>query len=189
MSPSKSSLQRLFGVCLCAGSLAVGIPAISVAQTNPGFSFVWGDGPSQKEQLGYVLEYGTPKHFNDRWRLKVKRQSVAIDRINITYPDYFDGRFNAKKVELRVSPKSRIFNLGKGENIPLESVDVDAENQVIEVIPKDIIPADTPVEVVFSNVKNPRGSGTYFFNCRISSPGDVGLMRYVGTWIIGISKS
>lgn len=182
-------MRRFASIALCAGSLVAGVPIISVAQTNPGLSFVWGDGPSQKQQLGYVLAYGTPKHLSDRWRLKIKRQSVAIDRINITYPDYFNGKFKEGKIELRQSPKSRIFNLKKGEAIPLESVTVDPDNGVIEVIPKEVIPADTAIEVVASNVKNPSSGGTYYFNCRISSPGDVGLMRYVGTWIVSIFRN
>lgn len=162
---------------------------VTMAQSNPGFSFVWGDGPSQKQQLGYVLSYGTPKHLSDRWRLKIKRQSVAVDRINITYPDYFDGKFKEGKIELRKAPKSRIFNLKKGESIPTESVTVDADNRVIEVVPSEVIPADTAIEVVASNVKNPSSGGMYYFNCRISSPGDVGLMRYVGTWIVSIFRN
>lgn len=189
MSKTKHSIKRFASIALCAGALATGVPLISMAQTNPGLSFVWGDGPSQKQQLGYVLSYGTPKHLSDRWRLKIKRQSVAIDRINITYPDYFDGKFKEKKIELRVTPKSRIFNLKKGKNIPIDSVTVDTDNRVIEVIPTEVIPADTAIEVVASNVKNPKSGGTYFFNCRISSPGDVGLMRYVGTWIVSIYRN
>lgn len=188
-TPSKFSIKRVASILVCTGSLVTGIPVMSSAQTNPGFGFVWGDGPSQKQQLGYVLEYGTPKHLSDRWRLKIKRQSVAIDGINITYPDYFDGKFRETKIELRKSPKNRIFNLKKGETIPLESVSVDQDNKVIEIIPKEIIPADTDIEVVASNVKNPTAGGMYYFNCRISSPGGVGLMRYVGTWIVSIFRS
>ncbi|ABW28436.1 DUF2808 domain-containing protein [Acaryochloris marina] len=189
MSTLKRSVRRFASIALCAGSLAVGVPLISEAQTNPGFSFVWGDGPSQKQQLGYVLSYGTPRHLSDRWRLKIKRQSVAIDRINITYPDYFDGKFKAKKIELRHAPKSRLFNLKKGKNIPVDSVTIDPDGGVIEIIPTEVIPADTPIEVVASNVRNPKSGGTYFFNCRISSPGDVGLMRYVGAWIVSIYRN
>ena len=114
---------------------------------------------------------------------------MAIDRINITYPDYFDGKFKAKKIELRHAPKSRLFNLKKGKNIPVDSVTIDPDGGVIEIIPTEVIPADTPIEVVASNVRNPKSGGTYFFNCRISSPGDVGLMRYVGAWIISIYRN
>ena len=188
MSTPKHPMKRFVSIALCAGSLVAGVPIISSAQTNPGLSFIWGDGPSQKQQLGYVLQYGTPKHLSDRWRLKIKRQSVAIDRINITYPDYFTGKFREKKIELRQAPKSRIFNLKKGKTIAVDSVTVDRDNGVIEIIPTEVIPADTAIEVVASNVKNPSSGGTYFFNCRISSPGDVGLMKYIGTWVVSIYR-
>ena len=135
-----------------------------------------------------MLEYGTPRHLNDRYRLKIKRQNVAIDKIIITYPDYFDGKIRADKIELREQPKNKIFNLKKGRTIPLNAVNYDKDTRTIEIEPTEYIPAETAVEVVLRNVKNPT-AGTYYFSCRINSPTDTGLARYVGTWIISIFRS
>ena len=185
MSSRKKSLRRSLPVFVLAGTLLTGVPIVSLAQTNSGFSFVWGgDGP---RQLNYVLEYGTPRHLNDRYRLKLKRQNVAIDRIIITYPDHFDGKIRAEKIELRRSPKNKIFNLKKGKTLAVNSVKLDKDSRVIEIEPTEYIPAETAVEVVLHNVKNP-SVGEYWFNCRISSPTDTGLTRVVGTWLISIFR-
>lgn len=189
MSLPKSSLRKI-GSLFVAGCLLSGVPAVTLAQTNPGFTFNWGgNGPSGKQQLGYVLDYGTPGFPQDRYRLKVGSQKTAIDGIRIGYPEYYDGEFNESRITLQESAKSRLFGLGKSKKIPVSSVKVDKDNRLIEIVPETPIPAGTPVEVVLSNVLNPRSGGMYYFNCYISVPGDVPLKRYLGTWILSIFRS
>ncbi len=184
------SLLRLLPPLVMMGSLLVGLPAVTLAQSTSGFTFTWGDGPKGKQQLKYFLEYGTPGFPGDRYRLTVGTQTTAIDRIAITYPDYYDGIFDPKAIEVRVgSGKGGFLSLNKwGKPVPLAEVKVDKENKIIDIVPVDPIPAGTAVEVVLSNVTNPDFGGTYFFNCRISSPGDIPLLRYIGTWIITIGS-
>lgn len=184
----KASIRRFLPVAI-AGTLLTGVPAVTVAQTNPGFSFIWGDGPGRKQQLNYVLQYGTPGHRNDRHRYKLGRQSVAMDSITIAFPDYFDGKFSAKNVSLRESPKGRIFNFKRGTDIPLATVEYDEDNRVLELVPESPVPAGTRSEVVISNMKNPKSGGTYFINARITSPGDVPLSKYIGTWVVSIFRN
>ncbi len=190
MSPRQSSiLHRTVSVLLCSGTLIAGVPLISVAQSNPGFSFVWGgDGPGRRQQLSYVLEYGTPGHMRDRYRLQLGRQNTAISSIRVDYPDYYDGQFSENRISLRRTPKNRIFNFNRAEEIPLASATVDNESRIIEIVPEEDIPAGVPVEVVLSNVRNPRSGGMYYFNAWISSPNDV-LVQPVGTWILSIFRS
>ncbi|MGF1604402.1 MAG: DUF2808 domain-containing protein [Thermosynechococcaceae cyanobacterium] len=189
MSARKVSLRRFLPVAI-ASTLITGVPAVTLAQTNPGFSFIWGgDGPSQKQQLGYVLEYGTPGHRHDRHRYKLGRQSVAMDSITITFPDYFDGKFSAKNVSLRKAAKSKIFNFKKAEEIPIATVDYDEDSRVLQIVPESPIPAGEKAEVVISNMQNPQSGGTYFINARITSPGDVPLSRYIGTWVVSIFRN
>ncbi|MGM0455661.1 MAG: DUF2808 domain-containing protein, partial [Cyanobacteriota bacterium] len=61
------------------------------------------------------------------------------------------------------------------------------ENQVIEIYPIEPIAAGNDVEIVFSNVRNPRFGGMYYFNARVFSPGDLPMARYLGTWVLNIS--
>lgn len=192
MSSQKSSLRHLLPLLVCTGSLLTGLPAVTIAQTNPGFSLIWGgDGPSRKQQLNYVLEYGTPRHLSDRYRLLIRRQDVAIDGIKIIIPSKYDGKIQPERISLRKSPKGRIFNFNRGEPIEVESVEMEklkGEAGLIEIIPKEVIPAGTAFEVVVNGVRNP-SSGTYYFNCRVTSPGDLPMSRNVGTWIISFFRS
>ncbi|HEY9824707.1 MAG TPA: DUF2808 domain-containing protein [Stenomitos sp.] len=190
MSYPSSSIRR-WGSSLCvAGLLLAGVPAVSLAQSNPGFTFTWGsNGPSGKQQLGYNLQYGQPGHPADRYRLKIGRQNLAIDGLSITYPKYYDGDINEKSITLQLAPKSKFLGFGKTTQIPISSAKVDKDNRVIEIIPESPIPAGTAFEVVFSDVQNPRAGGMYYFNCNVSSPGDLPLKRYIGTWVLSIFRS
>ena len=192
MSSRKPSVRRLLPLLIFTGSLLSGLPVATMAQTNPGFSLIWGgDGPSRKQQLNYVLEYGTPRHLNDRYRLIVKRQNVAIDGVNIIIPKKYDGKIKADNITLRKSPKGKLFNFNKGETIEVESVSLEkqkGEVGTISIVPKDVIPAGTQFEVVINHVRNP-SAGTYYFNCRVTSPGDLPIRRSLGTWIISFFRS
>ena len=182
-------MRRILPALVFTSCLLVGLPVVSWAQTNPGFTFTWGgDGPSAKQQLKYVLDYGTPGHLNDRYRLKLGTQKVAISGITISYQDYYTGKFDAKSIELRVGVESKFFGGSRGKALPTK-IDVDQENRLIQLTPEEVIPAGTSVEVILSNVKNPSSGGMYYFNARISSPGDVPLMRYIGTWILSIART
>ncbi|MCM1982862.1 DUF2808 domain-containing protein [Lyngbya confervoides] len=190
MSPTHTSVRKALSALLFSGLLIGAVPVISTAQTNPGFSLIWGGSDRQpQKQLSYVLQYGTPKHLKERWRLSLGRQEVAMSMIRITLPSYFDGKIHAENIELRQAPKSRIFSLKKGKEIEVADVSVDPDNGVIEIIPAAPIPAGLKAEVVIDNVTNP-SSGMYFVNCSIMSPGDeVPLPKNVGTWVMSFFRS
>lgn len=181
-------MRRIFPALVVTSCLLVGLPVIAWAQTNSGFSLTWGEGPSGQQQLRYVLDYGTPGHRNDRYRLKLGSQNVAISGITITYPSNYSGSFNPQGIELRTGAKNKLLGSTRGTVVPA-AVELDPENQVIQIVPSDPIPAGTPVEVVLANVKNPSSGGIFYFNCRIASPGDLPLNRYIGTWILSIFRS
>jgi len=74
------------------------------------------------------------------------------------------------------------------ESLPALSLDVGNRlTPDISVFPKDPVPAGSNVEIILSNVKNPSNGGVFYFNCRVLSPGDVPLLRDIGTWILTIS--
>jgi hypothetical protein len=191
MSLPRLSIRRCSSSLFVASLLLTGVPMVTLAQSNPGFTFNWGgDGPSSKQQLGYVLDYGTPGHMSDRYRLKIKAQKVAIDGITITYPEYYDGEFNEKRITLQEASKSKFLGFGKTIKIPTSSVKLDKDNRFIEIVPENPIPAGKAFEVVLSDVRNPQSGGMYYFNASISSPGDtVPLRRYLGTWILSLFRN
>ncbi|CDN11126.1 hypothetical protein RintRC_0148 [Richelia intracellularis] len=101
---------------------------------------------------------------------------VAAAKFMVTYPRYYKGEFEPKKIEVRV----------KGKKVPLSEVDWNKEDRAISISPKEPVPAGNPVELVFSNVQNPPFGGMFYFNCMIQTPGDVPLPRYMGTWQIDL---
>ncbi|WP_414585868.1 DUF2808 domain-containing protein [Scytonema sp. PCC 10023] len=170
-------MRRLLSTLAVTSCLLAGIPAISWAQSLPGFTLF--SGVKSENQLPFRLDFGGQSNGWDRYRLKIsqKKLKTAVAHFVISYPDYYKGTFDPKEIEVRVRDKK----------IALSEVKWDKENRVIQIYPEEPIPAGNSVELVLSNVKNPAFGGVFYFNCSIQSPGDVPLSRYVGTWIISIS--
>lgn len=170
-------MRRLLSTLAVTSCLLGGIPAISWAQSLPGFTLF--SGVKSENQLPFRLDFGGQSNGWDRYRLRIsnKKLKTAVAYFVISYPDYYKGTFDPKEIEVRVRDKK----------IALSEVKWDKENRVIQIYPQEAIPAGSNVELVLSNVKNPAFGGVFYFNCSIQSPGDVPLSRYVGTWIISIS--
>lgn len=169
-------MRRLLSALAVTGCLLTAAPVATFAQGLPGFT-IFG-GPERGNQLNYRLDYGTPGMW-DRYRLRIpsKKLTFAIAQLNISYPNYYEGSFDPKQIEVRV----------KNKPVPLQDAIWDKENHFIEIYPVEPIPAGNNVEVVLSNVKNPSPGGMYNFNVRVRSPGDVPMLRYVGTWVLSIN--
>lgn len=189
MSPSRSSFRRISSSLCIASCLFTGVPATTLAQTNPGHAFIWGgDDRPVEPPLDYVLEYGTPGHPQDRYRLKLGRQKIAIEKIWISYPKNYDSEFSEKSITLQEEPKDRFIEFSKSKKIPVTSIKVDNDKvtRLIKIVPKTPIVGEK-AEIVLSNVQNPRSSGRYKFDCHVFVPGNVPLKKHLGTWRIVIS--
>jgi Protein of unknown function (DUF2808) len=138
------------------------------------FSGVAGD-----KQLNYRMDFGGNPNAWDRYRLYIpkKKMKLAVAQFVIDYPNYFDGKFDPKSIELYVNKKK----------VAVQEAKWDEENAFIELYPGEPVPAGTDVEIHLSNVRNPRNNGMYYFNCRVQTPGDVPILRDLGTWILEIS--
>jgi hypothetical protein len=178
MSSKKSSMRCLFGALAVTTCLLTGISATSWAQSNDGLTLF--SGVRRENQLSYLLDYGGRPNGWDRYRLRIpaKKLELGVAQFAISYPDYFDGKFDTDKIEVRV----------KGKSVPLSEVEWDQENNLIQIYLEEPITAGNKVELVLSNVKNPPFGGTYYFNVQTLTPGDVPLPRYLGTWIISIGR-
>ena len=170
-------MRRLLSTLAVTSCLLAGIPAISWAQSLPGFTLF--SGVKSENQLPFRLDFGGQSNGWDRYRLKIsnKKLKTAVAHFVITYPDYYKGTFDTKQIEVKVRDKK----------IALSEIKWDKENRVLEIYPEEAIPAGSNVELILSNVKNPAFGGVFYFNCSIQSPGDVPLSRYIGTWIISIT--
>ena len=169
-------MGRLLSTVVVTSCLLTGFSASSWAQSNPGFT-LWG-GVARENQLNYYLDFGGRPDGWDRYRLRIpaRRLELGVAQIAISYPDYFDGKFDPKRVEVRA----------KGKKVAISEVKWDKENHVIQIELEEPVQAGNNLEIVFSNVKNPPFGGMYYFNAQVLTPGDVPLPRYVGTWILSI---
>ena len=172
----KSLMRPIISAVAVTGCIITGFAVKSWAQNNPGFT-LW-SGVARENQLNYYLDYGGQPNGWDRYRFKIpaKKLELGVAQIAISYPDYFDGKFDPKRVEVRV----------KNKKVPISEVNWNKENHVIQIQLEEAIQAGNSIEIVFSNVKNPPFGGMYYFNAQVMTPGDIPLPRYVGTWILSI---
>lgn len=163
---------------LLSSSIIGSIPAIVLAQSNPGLTIF--SGVDRKDILNYYLDFGGLPGVWDRYRLRIpaKKMTQGAARFFISYPDYYKGKFQAKSIQVR----------SKGKSLPLRDVVWDKESRIIEIDLETPITTPDAVEIVFSNVKNPEPGGTYNFQAQVLTPGQVPLRIHLGTWIISIGK-
>jgi hypothetical protein len=168
-------MKRLLSTLAVTSCLLTSLPAITLAQSG----LTLFSGVERQNQLSYRLDFGGQANATDRYilRLPAKKMKLAVAQFAITYPNYYKGSFDTKNVEVLV----------KGKSVPLSEVTWDKEGGVIKIFPEEPVPAGKNVELVLSNVQNPSFGGVYYFNCQVLSPGDVPLLRYLGTWILSIT--
>jgi hypothetical protein len=157
--------------------LLTGLPYLALADSNPGLTIF--SGVDRQNILSYYLDFGGKPGAWDRYRLRIpgKKLTQGVARFFISYPDYYEGKFDPNKIEVRV----------KGESLPLREVVWDEESRIIEIDLEEPLLESRKVELVFSNVKNPRNGGTFYFQCQVLTPGQVPLRLHIGTWILSIN--
>jgi hypothetical protein len=173
----KSSARLVCSAIVAAGCFVAGMPAIVSAQGLPGLTIF--SGIERRNELNYRLSWGTTNLWDTYFlRIPGKKIDLAVSQFTISYPDYYKGKFDPKKVEVRV----------KNKPVELEQVNWDKENHFLQINLKQPIEPGSKVEIVLDNVKNPDFPGTFYFNLRVLSLQDVPLPKYIGTWIIGIDR-
>ncbi|MEA5618173.1 DUF2808 domain-containing protein [Cronbergia sp. UHCC 0137] len=169
-------MRRLLSAFAVTGFLLTGLPSITWAQ---GQGFTLFSGVRGEDQLPFRFDFGGQTNSTERYRLEIpaKKMKLAVAQFAITYPNYYKGIFDPQDIEVRI----------KGKKVALSEVKWDKEGKIIQIFPQEPVPAGSKVELVLSNVQNPPNGGMYYFHCQVLSPGDVPLLRYLGTWILSIS--
>ena len=179
MRSRHSQLRQLYSLTLAA-TLGLGavltIPTASFAGGCDGLNLF--SGVERDKQLACRLDFGGNSGATDRYRLRIpkKKMKYAVNEFTIDYSDHFNGSFDPKNVDIIVNGKEK----------KAQDVIWDEENKFIKIIPNEAIPAGTDVEIHLNNVQNPRTNGMFYFNGRVQTPGDIPLLRDLGTWIIEI---
>ena len=168
---------RIFSAIAVTSCLLAGFPIMTGAQSLPGLTLF--SGIKSENQLPFRFDFGGQANSWDRARLRIpaNKMNLAAAQFAVSYPDYYEGTFDTKKIEVKV----------RGKKVPLDEVKWNKEARLIEIFPQEPVPAGENVELVFSNMRTPTFGGMYHFNCQILSPGDVPMLRYVGTWLLSIS--
>ncbi len=173
----KLSSRRLLTTLAISSCLLTGLPYFVSAQSNPGLTIF--SGVDRQNILNYHLDFGGKANGWDRYRLRIKGKKLTegVARFFISYPDYYNGKFDVDKIEVRMN----------GKSLPLREVIWDEESRIIEIDLLEPILESKQVELVFSNVRNPSNGGTFYFQCQVLTPGQVPLRLQIGTWIISIN--
>ena len=167
--------RKLFPIIALATCFTIA-PIVARSQGLPGFTIFSGVEPSN--QLSYRLDSGN-RNSIDRYRLKIpgsKINRLGAAQIQITYPEYYKGKFDDKAVEVFVGDKL----------IPVQSVQWDRERQTLQIDLAQRLKTKGDIEVVLNNVQNPDGAGMFYFTCQVKSSTDFPIARYIGTWIVTI---
>jgi hypothetical protein len=173
-SERKLSLRLLSALAVTSCLLAA-FPVITPAQTG----LTLFSGVRRENQLPFRFDFGGQANSWERIRLRIpaQRMNIAAAQFVISYPDYYQGTFDPKSIEVN----------HRGRKIALAEVKWNKEARLIEIFPQEPVPAGGEVEIILSNARTPAFGGMYHFNARIISPGDVPIPRYVGTWLLSLS--
>lgn len=179
---SKISLKRCIGALVLSSSLIAGLPGVSLAQSNSGFT-LW-SGIERENILNYYLDFGGVPNQWDRYRLRIgaKKMAQGASKFIITYPDYYDGKFDVKDIEVnygisKYDKSAKIANIAWNE-----------KERRLEIELEQPIEPKNKVEIKLSNVKNPFSGGTYYFNCQVMPLQGPPVPVYLGTWILSINR-
>ena len=178
MFPSKSLLKPFLTSLTLASLTVAGVHTIATAQGTPGL-VIFGD--RDVDHLNYYLDFGGIADNRDRYRLRIPKKKLAngATQFIINYPDYFDGKFDTDKIEVRVNGK-------KDKSLDLKNVVWDEENHLIQIDLAQPLSDPQKVEIVMSGTKNP-DVGTYYFYGQVVPAVNAPVPERVGAWIIGIN--
>ncbi len=196
---SVSPKRKLFSV-LSAASFAVGMAVASVpALAQSGLTLF--SGVKREFLLPHSFDFDAGAGGRDRYRLRIPRKKMlyTASSLVITYPSYFKGEIDLDRIEIFANKSKK--KGAEDEPVAIEAINppelvivglpddeekgIDDDFYRVEILLLDNIPQETEVEIVMSNVKNPRVGQTYYFNARVQPPRDI-RERYVGTWIVSI---
>jgi Protein of unknown function (DUF2808) len=134
-------------------------------------------GVDSKDQLSYSLDFGN-RATSDRYRLRLPGTKLPLGatQIDIVYPDYYQGIFDPKGVEVNVG----------GKSVLVSSTNWDKEKRALQITLDKRLKTKQEIEIVLNNVKNPDRGGIFYFDCQVKSSAEFPLARYAGTWILNI---
>ena len=175
---NKSVLKPLLTSIALATCTLGGIHTLAVAQGTPGLILF---GNKDVDILNYYLDFGGTAKQRDRYRLRIPKKKLqnGATQFVISYPDYFDGKFDTDSIEVRP-------DRDKKKSLALKSVVWDEENRFIQIDLAEPLKEAKKVEIVLSNTKNPE-VGTYYFYGQVVPATNAPVPERVGAWVLSIN--
>lgn len=175
---SKISIKRLLTALVLASCALGGTYTVASAQSGSGLVLF---GKDDVDVLNYYLDFGGRRNSRDRYRLRIpgKKLRGGAAKFFISYPDYFDGKFDTDRVEVRTKK-------GEKESLPIKEVIWDKESHIIQIDLAEPLKENRKLEIVFHNVKNP-DVGTYYFFCQVLPATDLPIREQIGAWVVSIN--
>lgn len=170
----KSLLTALSIATLSLG----GVHVIANAQGTPGLIIF---GNQNTDVLSYYLDFGGQARRRDRYRLRIPKNKLpnGATQFEISYPDYFNGKFDTDKIEVRP-------NKDKKQSLALKSVVWDEKSRLIKIELAEPLKKAKLLEIVFSNVRNPK-VGTYYLYGKVVPATGTPVPQMIGAWVLNIN--
>ena len=174
----KQVLKSLLTAVTLTACTIGGVNTVAKAQGGSGLVIF---GNRDVDFLSFHLDFGGQADSRDRYRLRIpkKKLSNGASKLVISYPDYFDGKFDTDKIEVRLKGD-------KKKSLPLKSVVWDEENLFVQIDLAEPLVDPSKLEIVMSNTRNPE-VGTYYFYAQIVPATGAPVPQRVGAWILSIN--
>ncbi len=127
-------------------------------------------------ELSYRFDFGGVRGRLERYRMDIPAQDVAVSELQLNFESSFDGRVDPDKVRLEV----------EGQSVPLRAVYWDDTIKSVEVEIAEPVAAGQAMELVLSDVRNPRNMGYYRVQARVLGTEPNPVFQYIGLWILDI---
>jgi hypothetical protein len=175
---NKSPFKSLLTALTLATCTIGGVHTLAVAQGTPGLVLF---GNQDTDVLNYYLDFGGVAEQRDRYRLRIPKNKLpnGATQLVISYPDYFDGKFDTDSIEVRP-------NKDKKQALPLKSVSWDEKNRFVKIDLAQPLKNPKQLELVFSNVRNPE-VGTYYFYAQVVPATGTPVPQRIGAWVVNIN--
>ena len=164
------------------GCLLTGFQSIAKADSTCGFA-LWSGVRRENILPKCHLDFGGRARRRDRYKFYIpaRKMSSGASKLIITYPDYYDGKFDTDRIEVNYGRKY-------SQSAEISEIVWEPDNQLLEIELVEPIEPGQRVEIKLSNVKNPVSGGTYYFHCQVYGSDAFPVAIYVGTWILSIGR-
>jgi len=191
---SKMPWKSTLGIVLLSTSVIVGFPQIAKAECS-GLT-LWSGLQERGDELPFCWDFGMRANARERYRFNIPAEKITegVSKIRISYEERFNGRIDSDNIELRINeesvPREALDIISDEEaNFVEIGINYDQLDQLDKTYLREALQRGDALEVVFSNVRNPRFGGMFYFNGSfMPANNEIPLYLKIGTWIVSVNR-